>query len=316
MWEYRTRAANAAAWRVVTLVAGVTVVTGCSLPLGGLAFDAANANDAGSTFDGAVAQPGDDASAARDGVSRDAALVTMTGRDADPGPLDAAAEADATYADDAMSAGDAPSDGPSDAQSADGGGGEGGADSSRDGGTDSSADGGTDSSADDGDGGAEGGDDGCGPTATIASCGACGVTCDTLTGTPSCDGHGCLYVCSAGRSDCNAAQAPDTDGCECATPACCGTGCQTAHSDGVGGTFYDCLPPSTYTKDEALAACAEHAGSASYCGVGNCGSSHVVCDLASPLPGCACWGYDGNIAGHVYSAKSCYCPLSKDPRWF
>jgi hypothetical protein len=291
------------------VVTVVTVVAGCGLPLGGVGdVDSGTANDAGSTFDGpGIEQPGDDASAAPDGPSHDAPSVTLIGRDADPGPLDGAGEADTTYADDAthvddaMSAGDAPSDGRADAQSGDGDGGDGAADSS----------------ADSGHGGAEGGgDSGCGPTTTITSCGTCGVTCDTLTGTASCNGRSCLYACSAGRSDCNAAQAPDTDGCECATPACCGTACQTTHSDGVGGSFYDCVPLSTYTQQEALAACAEHAGSASFCGVGACGSSLVVCDFGSPLPDCTCWSYENRLAGHVFAAKSCYCPMSGDPRWF
>jgi hypothetical protein len=194
--------------------------------------------------------------------------------------------------DDASAAPDGPS---TDAQSGDGGGGQGAADSSADGGH---------------------GDGGCGPTTSITSCGACGVTCDTLTGTPHCDGHSCLYACSAGLSDCNAAQAPDTDGCECATPACCGTACQTIHSDGVGGSFYDCMPLSTYTQHEAVAACAEHAGSPSFCGVAACSGSQAVCDFGSPLPDCTCWGYDRSIAGHVVTAQSCRCPLSSDPKWF
>jgi hypothetical protein len=264
MGEYTSRAANAAAWLVVIVV---TVVAGCGMPFSGLGdVDSGEANDAGSTFDGAaITQPGDDASAAPDAPSRDAPSLLLIGRDADPGPLDGAA----------------------------------------------------DSSTDGGHVGAEGGgDSGCGTTTTITSCGACSVSCDTLTGTPSCDGHSCLYACSAGRSDCNAAQAPDTDGCECATPACCGTACQTTHSDGVGGSFYDCVPLSTYTQSEAYAACIEHSGSASFCGILACGDGHAVCDFGSPLPDCTCWGYDRSIGGHVYAARSCSCPLSSDPRWF
>jgi hypothetical protein len=280
MGKHRFGAGSPAALLVVTLV------TGCGVPLGGLGIDPGGESDAGSNFGvDAIEPPADDASSPDDALAPLDA-TSPSGDDASPGGPDGsssdAAPADATP----------PSDGSNPAL------------------VDARPDDDRLAPGDDG-----GGDSGCGPTDTVLSCGACGVACDTLTGAPSCDGTTCRYQCGAGLIDCNGGQAPDTDGCECATPACCGDACQTIHADGVGASFYDCLPPSTYTQDEAFAACAAHAGGASYCGDQSCSGGHAVCDFTSPLNDCTCWGYDGDIAGHVYVSSSCVCPLTGDPSW-
>jgi hypothetical protein len=51
----------------------------------------------------------------------------------------------------------------------------------------------------------------------------------------------------------------DTDGCECATPSCCGTSCETTHNDGFNQNFYDCSPLNTYTSTSAMEACIAYA---------------------------------------------------------
>jgi hypothetical protein len=156
---------------------------------------------------------------------------------------------------------------------------------------------------------------GCGPLDSINNCGGCGQTCDTTTGRPSCDGRTCSYTCSPGFTDCNGGTAPDTDGCECATPLCCAGSCATTHDNGVGGIYYDCVSASTYSLPQALEACTSYTGGTVPCTQRVCNSSHAVCGPDLLQQNCACWGYDGTIAGHVYEWSSCDCPLDTDPNW-
>jgi hypothetical protein len=168
-------------------------------------------------------------------------------------------------------------------------------------------------------------DSGCG-LGTTASCSACGVACNTSTGTPSCSGATCEYTCNANRKDCNAAKAPDTDGCECAGTACCSDKCQTAHANGAGDTYYDCNASGTYNQGQAAEACAAFAGSTA------CSSSSVGCNCLLILCGataqsvcgsaggkCYCWQYSGPNAGTVQEASgsscSASCGSSSDPSW-
>jgi hypothetical protein len=160
----------------------------------------------------------------------------------------------------------------------------------------------------------------CGPTSTVLHCSACGLACDTKTATSaSCDGFECHYACKAGFRDCDSA-APNLDGCECATPACCGDRCQTTHSNGVGGTFYDCTPAGTFNRDQAEAACNASAllgltGSLS-CSDKACGASNDSICLAG-LTDCTCWTYAGPNAGRVArgSGLGCQCPTATSATW-
>jgi hypothetical protein len=160
------------------------------------------------------------------------------------------------------------------------------------------------------------GEAGCGPTDTITSCGACGQRCDTLTGTPSCNGTTCSYACNPGTSDCNSSTAPDTDGCECATPACCNGGCQTAHDNGLGQPFYDCNPAGTYDSAAAMAACKAYVtstgGDPSKCTGGwDCNGAAAVCYSTSNM--CTnCWNYSGSLKG---VADDCGCPGTTLGSW-
>ncbi|HEY2511319.1 MAG TPA: hypothetical protein VGI39_10705 [Polyangiaceae bacterium] len=157
----------------------------------------------------------------------------------------------------------------------------------------------------------------CGPVDTASNCGSCGVACDTDSGTPSCTSGSCAYVCSAGRADCNQT-ASNTDGCECATPGCCATGCQTTHNDGVGQSYYDCNPTKTVTELEALEACTAYAGGdAGACSGGwNCSGANTqyVCFSNDNGTDCTsfCWGYSGSRAGKV---DDCSCPSNPVGTW-
>jgi hypothetical protein len=168
----------------------------------------------------------------------------------------------------------------------------------------------------------------CGATDTVNNCGACGVTCDPVNGSgATCTGTTCRYTCNAGYADCNASKAPDSDGCECATATmasqgtvggCCSGACQTQHSNGIGGTFFDCNPPDTYTAATALAACTAFTGDVTQCSSLTCkgsGGGAVICSKGASV--CDCWQYQGTLTGRVdvNSNTTCYCAISSDPSW-
>jgi len=172
----------------------------------------------------------------------------------------------------------------------------------------------------------------CGATNTTTNCSACGATCDTtFSNTASCNGTTCSYAsCKSGRLDCNTS-APNTNGCECASPGCCVNGasgspgptatCQPQHNDGVGESFYDCTPLGTYTVNLAMAACAAETGNIAQCAASQCvgvagGKFGIVCSSGAST--CTCWNYEGTYAGYVRtnSTSSCYCAGSNAyPTW-
>lgn len=172
-------------------------------------------------------------------------------------------------------------------------------------------------------------DGGCGPTNTATNCGACGNACNTTTNTVRACGGGtsCLYTCNSGRADCNAATAPNLDGCECATTTCCGTACQTQHDNGLGNTFYDCVASGTYNVAQATEACVAFTNDAAqcnanfFCTAGADGGviAQLVCSDTSPTA-CACWTYSGVAVGHVANSGltgplNCQCPQTSHPMW-
>ena len=164
-------------------------------------------------------------------------------------------------------------------------------------------------------------DGGCGPTNTATNCGACGNACNLTTsvGSPACNGTKCLYgTCNTGRSDCNAATAPDLDGCECATPSCCAGGaCAITHDNGIGNAFYDCAALNTYDQTQAMEACVAQTGNATLCTLASCivdsGPTPMVVCSSGLVSNCTCWVYTGGTTtGHLYKsniANSCFCPF-------
>jgi len=161
-------------------------------------------------------------------------------------------------------------------------------------------------------------------TTTTSNCGGCGNVCTPLGATAdSCNGLSCSYTCKTGYQDCNQDNAPDVDGCECKTPGCCGSACNTTHVNGTGEDFYDCNPPSTYTTLTAQAACNAYAATlnqAGYdCGDGwNCDGNlppTVVCYQKSDLSSCPgpCWGYSAQLMQGVLlqgDVMACACPFA------
>jgi hypothetical protein len=95
------------------------------------------------------------------------------------------------------------------------------------------------------------------------NCGGCRLVCGTPgTTAVRCQGGSCIETCSANSENCNGAAG---DGCECLGNGCCGSNCQTEHSNGIKQFFYDCNPPRTYTLAAAIAACTRFTGNPSLC---------------------------------------------------
>jgi hypothetical protein len=157
-------------------------------------------------------------------------------------------------------------------------------------------------------------------TADTGADAACTLACDTtFSNGATCASGSCQYTsCKPGRSDCNTTS-PNTNGCECATPACCpGEICQTMHSNGVGQSYYDCTPVGTYGLGQAQAACLAFTGKAAECTGAACtgpGQNVVVCSTGAAT--CQCWNYTGTIVGHVHpsTTTACSCPSLGDPSW-
>ena len=158
----------------------------------------------------------------------------------------------------------------------------------------------------------------CGPTNTVQNCSACGLMCDmTNASQTTCNGTSCVYTCQNGFADCNNT-APNLNGCECATNGCCGSSCQTTHSNGLGQNFYDCVAQGTHDQTQATKACTAYTSNMNVCLMYSCmggGQNKVVC---GPLNGkCACWNFSGSNVGraHLSQDATCVCPAGNDPAW-
>ena len=155
-----------------------------------------------------------------------------------------------------------------------------------------------------------------GQTACVAGAVSCQQT--VLPGTESCgnavdeDCDGLVdeaCTCQAGtKANCDGNVNTGTQGCECNTGTCCGTGCQVTHDNGFGQAWTDCAPLDTYDVTEAMKAC--EAYSPGQCAASSCGGGGVVCSSGAGAPDCICWSYGGSYAGFGYNNppnKQCYC---------
>jgi len=165
--------------------------------------------------------------------------------------------------------------------------------------------------------------------ASPSNCAKCNQACSTQTGPASCDGTKCSYTCNQGLSDCNGTTAPNTDGCECATPGCCGSGCQTKHNTGVSSptNYFDCNATGN-GQAQAMAACGAfmtaNGGSPGACfqsqtgGLPCCcfGTAQSICGSAGNK--CYCWQYGGPNSGTVQTINGtckASCGNNNDPSW-
>lgn len=160
----------------------------------------------------------------------------------------------------------------------------------------------------------------CGATNTVANCSMCGAACNgTNASATSCTGATCQYTCKGGFSNCDAS-APDLDGCECATPMCCGAGCGVTHNVGVNSLkYYDCVDAGTYDQTQAAKACTVYTNNQFACSLATCTNDAgdlLMCG-GPDGGGCACWTYGGQAVGHVHLSgnATCFCADTNDPSW-
>jgi hypothetical protein len=186
-----------------------------------------------------------------------------------------------------------------------------------------------------------------------AHCGACttacpvGATCETGSctcpaGTPDVCGTDpgacvdldgdeqhcgtCTKVCAAGATcssgSCTCPASPavvcgTAPGACCEGTGCCGSACQTEHSNGLGQSYYDCSPlGAPWTQADAILAADAWASGT------DVNMSLTACPAAcygrvSTATGrCAIWCYDGSGApGRVLEDSLCICPTSLNPAW-
>lgn len=191
-----------------------------------------------------------------------------------------------------------------------------------------------------------GGDGGmCTAIDTVTNCGGCNNVCSSGADNTarSCDGTKCSYTCAdtpTPRRDCNANTSPNLDGCECEGTGCCdGTsdapygGCQPKHANGLGQSFYNCVPLATYTMAEAQAAATAFDPTGGVDGMNNHfsdnkGTIDYICNLSTAKNSCPCWAWNATgqyvpAIGHVDQhpimgslSKSCFFPLDAGwPSW-
>ena len=126
----------------------------------------------------------------------------------------------------------------------------------------------------------------------------------TLAAAAMAAGIACSGNYKGGNDGGTASDATGSDsacGSMCGTPGCCGTSCQFKHQNGVGQSFFDCIPLSTYSAPQANAACNAFTNNISQCLQFNCAvSGHAVCSTGSPVS-CICWNFDGTYAGSLYN---------------
>lgn len=135
---------------------------------------------------------------------------------------------------------------------------------------------------------------GCESLATsVNSCGSCANRCDTASGTPSCDGSKCSYVCASGKLDCNAATAPNLDGCETSATSvlncgACGNRCNLTNASGAtcdgSKCGYTCA--SGFGDCNVLTAPNTDGCETQLNSVTNCSGCGLACDTATGTPSC------------------------------
>ena len=167
-------------------------------------------------------------------------------------------------------------------------------------------------------------DDGCETNVhDVDHCGGCNTACNLPHATPDCPSGTCVVKqCAANYFDCDAKPA---NGCECpgtdrggAAGGCCAGGaCQTAHTDGFGHSFYDCIAAGAYSEQLARDAADAYpqAGTIDTF-LQTCGGSSIFCKrgkMGGTAIGCGCWAYAGSAKGYAkQSSGECMCPSTGD----
>ncbi|MBI5546924.1 MAG: hypothetical protein HY901_23830 [Deltaproteobacteria bacterium] len=98
----------------------------------------------------------------------------------------------------------------------------------------------------------------------------------------------------------------------CKGNECCGSGCQLAHLNGLGGTFYDCSSLGTHTMENAkLAADAwEDAAVSDQTGFP---CANTLCFQRQTANQCALWCDNGKVTASRAGSLTCLCPEQNPP---
>jgi hypothetical protein len=127
------------------------------------------------------------------------------------------------------------------------------------------------------------------------------------------EGGGVVIVTSPEAAP-DSGAAPETGAGPDAGPEACTS--LIKHSNGIGQTWTDCAPLSTYDEVEAISACESNSVLHSpypACDVNMCGGSIATafCNVDVSVPGfCTCWTFAGPGAGRVLSHA---CDLDAGP---
>jgi hypothetical protein len=143
----------------------------------------------------------------------------------------------------------------------------------------------------------------CDSTGTWQTQASCGNTAICQSGT-------CVPFPDSGAAD----SGPVDAGCGALNTAqncgACGSACSGAcysHSNGVGGTYYDCSPTGAYTQALAAKACASSGHGTCANLSSNCadaGTTAAMCAACSLVSTYYCWIYSGPNAGKQFTGAS------------
>lgn len=163
-------------------------------------------------------------------------------------------------------------------------------------------------------------DDGCETNLhDVMHCGGCNTVCNLPNATPKCPTGTCqVQSCNTDKFDCDGTA---MNGCECSgkdlgglTPGCCSGACQTLHTNGLGGNFYDCIALGTFSEQLATDAANSYTLTNSVPTFTNtCTAGGMVVDTVFKRNAlqteCVAWGFAGTVKGYVqHFASNCMCP--------
>jgi len=161
-------------------------------------------------------------------------------------------------------------------------------------------------------------DDGCETNFyDVQHCGGCTNVCNLANATAKCPSGTCqVDTCKPSFLNCDNNPA---NGCECGGSACCGTACQTNHSNGLGQTFADCAALNTFNKAQAQEAATAWAATATPLDLATCPGTNSTTSAWcwQTATKCACWGYAGLGKGKVFqnTTNGCICPTDVNTPW-